>query len=78
MTTLADTCILRRSEVLARVGLSQATLYRLISRGMFHGDARPVRVSTRRTGWRSDEIEDWLVSRPYTAPESPGTNGAGA
>ena len=45
MTTLADTCILRRSEVLARVGLSQATLYRLISRGMF---PRPVRVSTRR------------------------------
>ena len=75
MTTLADTCILRRSEVLARVGLSQATLYRLISRGMF---PRPVRVSTRRTSWRSDEIEDWLVSRPYTAPESPGTNGAGA
>ena len=69
MTTLADTCILRRSEVLARVGLSQATLYRLISRGMF---PRPVRVSTRRTGWRSDEIEDWLVSRPYTVPESPG------
>ena len=75
MTTLADTCILRRSEVLARVGLSQATLYRLISRGEF---PRSVRIGVRATGWRSDEVEEWLVSRPYTAPESPGTNGAGA
>ena len=61
--------ILRRPEVVRLVGVSQATLYRLISRGMF---PRPVRVSTRLTGWRSDEVEDWLVSRPYTVPESPG------
>ena len=69
MTTLPDTRILRREEVLARVGLSQATIYRLIGRGMF---PCPVRISTRATGWRSDEIEEWLASRPYTAPESPG------
>ena len=75
MTTLADTCILRRSEVLARVGLSQATLYRMISSGEF---PRSVRIGVRATGWRSDEVEEWLVSRPYTAPESPRTNGAGA
>ncbi len=75
MTTLADRRILRRSEVLARVGLSQATLYRLISRGAF---PRPVRLSTRATGWRTEEVEEWLASHPYTAPESPRTNGAGA
>ena len=61
--------ILRHSEVVACVGLSSATLYRLISRGAF---PRPVRISTRLTGWRSDEVEEWLTSRPYTAPESPG------
>ena len=72
MTILADKRILRRSEVLARVGLGQATLYRLISRGMF---PRPVRLSTRATGWRSDEVEGWLASRPHTVPESSRTNG---
>ena len=61
--------ILRRSEVVARVGLSRATLYRMISNGEF---PRSVRIGVRATGWRSDEIDDWLASRPYTAPESPG------
>ena len=61
--------ILRRSEVVARVGLSSATLYRMIALGAF---PRPVRLSTRATGWRTGEVEEWLASRPYTAPESPG------
>ncbi len=70
--TLTSKRILRRPEVLARVGLSQATLYRLISRGVF---PRPVRLSERTTGWRTDEVEGWLNSRPHTVPESPRTNG---
>ena len=72
MTTLADTRILRRPEVLDRVGFSQSTLYRLMELGAF---PRPVRISTRATGWRSDEVEEWLASRPHTVPESPRTNG---
>ena len=74
MTTLADKRILRRSQVIARVGLSRATLYRLIARGVF---PRPVRLSERATGWRSDEVEEWLASRPHTVPESSRTNGGG-
>ena len=61
--------ILRRSEVVARVGLSRATIYRMISSGEF---PRSVRIGVRATGWRSDEVEEWLASLPYTAPESPG------
>ena len=61
--------ILRRSEVVARVGLSRATIYRMISSGEF---PRSVRIGVRATGWRSDEVEEWLASHPYTAPESPG------
>ena len=61
--------ILRRSEVVARVGLSRATIYRMISSGEF---PRSVRIGVRATGWCSDEVEEWLASRPYTAPESPG------
>ena len=67
MTT--DTHILRLPALLARVGLSQATIYRMISSGKF---PRSVRVGVRATGWRSDEVEEWLASRPYTAPESSG------
>ena len=61
--------ILRLPALLARVGLSPATLYRMISSGAF---PRPVRIGVRATGWRSDEVDEWLASRPYTAPESPG------
>ncbi len=60
--------ILRGPEVSARVGLSRATLYRMIARGTF---PRPVRLSERATGWRTDEVDEWLASRPHTVPESP-------
>ena len=60
---------LKLEEVVARVGLSRATLYRMIALGAF---PRPVRLSTRATGWRTDEVDEWLASRPYTVPESPG------
>ena len=61
--------ILRLPALLARVGLSHATIYRMISSGEF---PRSVRIGVRATGWRSDEVEEWLASRPHTVPESPG------
>ena len=60
---------LRLKEVLGLVSLSSATVYRMISSGEF---PRSVRIGVRATGWRSDEVEEWLASHPYTAPESPG------
>ena len=60
---------LKLEEVLGLVSLSRATLYRMMSRGEF---PRPARVGVRAARWRSDEVEEWLASRPYTAPESPG------
>ena len=60
---------LKLKEVLGLVSLSSATVYRMMSRGEF---PRPVRIGVRATGWRSDEVEEWLASRPYTVPESPG------
>ncbi len=61
--------ILRLPALLARVGVSHATIYRMISSGEF---PRSVRIGVRAKGWRSDEIDDWLASRPHTVPESPG------
>ena len=60
--------ILRLPALLARVGLSQATIYRMISSGEF---PRSVRIGVRATGWRSDEVDEWLASCQYTTPESP-------
>ena len=60
---------LNLEEVLGLISLSSATVYRMMSRGEF---PRPVRVGRRATRWHSDEVEEWLASRPYTAPESPG------
>ena len=60
---------LKLKEVVGLVSLSSATIYRMISSGEF---PRPVRIGVRATGWRSDEVEEWLASRPHTVPESPG------
>ncbi len=69
MATLVDKRILRRSEVVSLVGLSQSTIYRMISRGEF---PRPMQLGRRATGWSADEVEEWLTSRSHTTPESPG------
>ena len=66
MTTLADRRILRRWEVAELIGLSQATLYRMVSRGEF---PRPVQISPRCTGWRADEVQEWVSSRPQAKGE---------
>ena len=31
-----------------------------------------MRVGRRAARWHSDEVEEWLASRPHTVPESPG------
>ena len=59
---------LKLEEVLRLVSLSSATVYRMMSRGEF---PRPVRVGRRAARWHSDEVEEWLASRPNTVPESP-------
>lgn len=54
------TALLPMKEVKARVGLSTATVYRLMQRGTF---PRPRKVGTKSL-WRSDEIEAWIMARP--------------
>ena len=67
--SVAEKRALNLEEVLGLVSLSSATVYRMMSRGEF---PRPVRVGRRAARWRSDEVDEWLASRPYTVPESPG------
>ena len=67
--SVAEKRALKLKEVVGLVSLSSATIYRMISSGEF---PRSVRVGVRAARWRSDEVEEWLANRPYTAPESPG------
>jgi prophage regulatory protein len=60
--------ILRKSEVLKRIGLSAATLWRLQKRGQF-----PQSISltgNRAVGWHEADIAEWMENRP-TSNSSP-------
>ena len=52
--------ILRMNELRRLTRLSKATIYRLLKSGAF---PRPIRLSVRAVGWRTEEIDDWLASR---------------
>ena len=60
--------ILRRDEVLEVIGLSRATLYRLIGEGAFPA---PVKLAANSVGWRESAIREWLDSREPAFDISP-------
>lgn len=52
--------LLRLPAVLLATGISRSTLYELIASGDF---PRQVKLTKRCVGWRSEEIEKWVVDR---------------
>lgn len=56
---MAD-AILRRPEVRAITGLSNTTMYALISEGKF---PKPVPLGARAVGFLKSEVDDWISSR---------------
>ncbi|MYC89167.1 MAG: AlpA family transcriptional regulator [Gemmatimonadales bacterium] len=54
------TRLLRLPEVMARTGLSRATIYALMAEGRF---PRQVRIGARAVGWVEAEIEAWIQER---------------
>ncbi len=59
--------ILCLAEVIKQVNLSRATIYKMIRRGEF---PRPLQIGQRSVGWPTNEISDWLHSRPHTTPRT--------
>lgn len=54
--------LLRKPAVLERTGMSDSTLYRKMTEGLF---PRPVKLAgTRLVAWRSDDIARWIESQP--------------
>lgn len=55
------------AEVTRRLGVSRSTIYNWLNRDspLHRSDfPRPVRVGLRAVRWRSDEIAEWIASRP--------------
>lgn len=55
------TPILKQPEVSRLTGLSRSSIYRLEALGQF--PAR-IKLSEASSGWRSDEVQAWIDSRP--------------
>lgn len=52
--------ILRLPEVIAAVGLSKSSIWRLVKSAAF---PQPIRLSQHAVGWELSEIEMWLEER---------------
>ena len=61
--------ILRRKEVEARIGLSRATIYELMSRGKF---PQSIKLTEKSVGWLLSEVNEWLDKRIAASRSSNG------
>ena len=57
------TAIKRLQQVTAQVGLSKATLYKMIEAGNFPA---PKKLGARSVGWLESDIQAWIDSRIST------------
>lgn len=56
--------ILRRPEVLSRIGVSQSTLDNMVKAGTF---PKQIQLSSRAVGWYASQIADWMENRAKSA-----------
>ena len=59
--------LLNEREVEALLGVSRATLRRMVAAKRF---PRPIRVGLRAVRWRRSEVLAWLDSRPLATEEN--------
>ena len=52
--------ILDQKTILASLGISKTTLWRMIGRGEF---PQPIKIGERLNGWRVETFEQWLESK---------------
>ena len=56
--------IYRRSTLEEMLGMSRSTIYRLMEDGDF---PRPIKLGRRAVGWKSEDIDDWLLGQAKEA-----------
>jgi prophage regulatory protein len=49
------------SEVMLRTGLSMSSVYAAVAAGTF---PKPLLITKAAVGWRTDEVDAWIASRP--------------
>lgn len=54
------TRLIRRAEVIARIGLSKASLYNRMNAGEF---PRPIPIGGGRVAWLESDIDLWIAER---------------
>lgn len=52
--------VIRRLGLQEMTGLSLATIYRLMQRGLF---PKPIALSDQAVGWLVEDVEAWIESR---------------
>jgi prophage regulatory protein len=55
--------LLRRQQVIDRMGLSRSTVYSYMSRNLF---PRPIRIGVRAVAWSEAAINQWIADRPMS------------
>jgi prophage regulatory protein len=55
-----DDRFLKIDDVMARLGVSRSTIWRLTQSGDF---PRPVAISPGRKGWLKSQVDAWIASR---------------
>ena len=56
--------ILRTREVVAAIGLSKTTIWRRVRSGEFPLPVKLGGPESRSIGWRQDDIDEWIGTRP--------------
>ena len=64
MSNAPNPTFLRVADVAARLGLSKASVYRMIKQGVF---PQPIQLTASAVAWRVSEIEEWENARPLAA-----------
>ena len=65
--------LLRKPEVLSRLGISKSTLTRWVAIGFF---PPPVQIGPRAVGWYAHDLEAFLETRQRKMPGVSDTGGA--
>jgi prophage regulatory protein len=60
-SNITRTTFLRIPDVVKHVGLCKASIYNLIADNKF---PKPKQLSKRAVAWHSEDIENWINSRP--------------
>lgn len=60
LNTELDMQVLRLQKVLEKTGDSRSGLYAKIAKNLF---PKPIKLSTRQSGWLASEVDEWIQSR---------------